>query len=594
MSRKFLTKAMFTKARMKGAAGVAGVAAVGLVIATIPGIATSASWVDPEWVSATQGTQPGVGTGTCEDPTFSTRGAATFLELDALFLDDTLTAGFLEATNDGTTSTSDPVTAPIGPNPPEVNQYLAGIDLGVLNGLISAYLDDIDLPLNTDLGVLASYAEAQPNGYSAAGSGLITSTGGLDLDAADDSDLEPLGTLDLATLVGSVLPGTSPLVNYLADLDLTLGAVGSEARLDACPLMWGDDSAENLVRDYLIAGLDLDIDSSLLGDIVTEVTDLLTDIESLRVTALADITAQINTVLGPLASGGLVLADLSINPTVTIDTSALATVLTSTYTGNGTVSLNLADGTIGLDLATLLGGPNGLNDLPPNTELLVDAGVLTKLQTGLTAAVGQLLTQLGAAIDTVVNSISLGGTVTANVDLLGVDIASVNINLGTGNVQLTLLDPQYCNLILNPLNTVTCGLITVLQTLLGTTVTALLPTLDGILTTLGTAVTSAINLVIGVFNLLDDLTGNLYLLLDALLDGLFDADTGLLSIVVNAQSAPTGNANPIPTNFQDPPVPAGQYDVAAIRIGVLDLLGPDFNVDLTLARSSVGQNIYIP
>lgn len=595
-----MSRNVFTKARLKGAAGIAGLTAAGLVIATLPGIATSAEWVDNEWVSATQGTEPGIGTGTCEDPTFSTRGEATFLELNALILDEVAEIGNLEATNNGTVSTSVPLTPPVGPNPPEVNQYFDGINLALLNDAIGLGLPELDLPLNTDLGVLASYAEAQPDGYSAAGSGLITNTGGLDLDAAEDPDLESLGTLSLADIVDSVLPSTSPLVNYLADLDLTLGAVGSSATLDACPLIWNEPLSENLTRDYLIAALDLDVESSLVSDIFDLITDLLEDIDSLdlEATVEASLLADLTPILGGIASGGVTVADVVVDAGVSIDTAALSSVLTTTYDGNGIVTLNLADGTIGIDIANLMGGPNGLNDLPPNTELLINEDVLDDLEDALLDAISDLLAQLDTAIATVLGSITVTGQVTANLVALGIPVASVVIPLNGDPVDVNLLAIN-C---LDPVNAALCAVLPVVQAVAIPAVELLLSTaLSGITGLVADATDDAAALVdaltdavVATLNLLDAVDSLLFQLLEGVLGGLFDAADGLLSIVVNAQSAPTGNANPIPSNFQDPPVPAGQYDVAAIRIGVLDLLGDDLNVDLTLARSSVGQNIYIP
>ena len=600
MSR-MISKAMFTKARLKGAAGIAGLTAAGLVIATLPGIATSAEWIDNEWVSATQGTEPGIGTADCEDPQFSTRGAATFLELNALVIPDAAEVGDLEATNDGTTSTVDPAgVPPLGPNPPEVNQYLDDIDLALLNNAISAQIPAIDLPLNTDLGVLASYAEAQPDGYSAAGSGLITNTGALDLDAADDPGLEPLGTLSLSEIVDAVLPSTSPLVNYLADLDLEIGAVGSSATLDACPILWNEPLDENLTRDYLIAALDLDVESVLVSDIFDLITGLLEDIDSLdlEATVEASLLADLTPILGGIASGGVTVADVVVDAGVSIDTTALASVLTTTYDGNGIVTLNLADGTIGIDLANLLGGPNGLNDLPANTELLINEAVLDELEAALLDAIGDLLTQLDTAIATVLGSITVTGQVTANLVALGIPVATVVIPLNGDPVVVNLL-PINCA---DPVNAALCLILPVVQAvaipavelLLTTALSGITDLVDDATDDAAAVVDALTDVVVTALNLLDVVDSLLFQLLEGVLGGLFDAADGLLSIVVNAQSAPTGNANPIPTNFQDPPVPAGQYDVAAIRIGVLDLLGDDLNVDLTLARSSVGQNIYIP
>jgi hypothetical protein len=599
MSRSIFTKAVFTKARLKGAAGIAGLTAAGLVIATLPGIATSAEWVDNEWVSATQGTEPGVGTGTCEDPTFSTRGEATFLELDAVVLNDVLELGNLLATNDGTTSTSVPVTAPVGPNPPQSNQYFAPISVSALNSAIALGLPALSLPLNTDMSALASYAEAQPDGFSAAGSGLVTNQGAINLEEANDPNLEPLGSLSLDGIIDEVVPDTSPVADELASLDLDLGAVASITSLDACPVLWNEPLDEHLMRDYLIASMGLNVGSTLISDIFTLVNDLLLAIENIETTTDLDasLLADLTPILGGITSGLVSIEDLSVDATVNIDTTALASVLSTTYDGNGIVQLNLTDGTLVVDIAELMGGPNGLNDQPANTELLLNGAILDALEDAVLDALTDLVTQANAAIATVLGSITITGNITGHLVALGVDVADLTIPLGGGPVDIDLLTVD-C---VDPLNAVLCAAlpvvtgvtIPIVEGLLTAALTDVVNVVDDAIADVTAAVTLVTDAAIAALDLLDAVDSLLIQLLGEVLGGLFGVD-GLLSIVVNAQSAPTGNANPIPPNFDDPPVPAGQYDIAALRIGVLDLLGDDSNVDITFARSSVGENIYIP
>jgi hypothetical protein len=58
----------------------------------------------------------------------------------------------------------------------------------------------------------------------------------------------------------------------------------------------------------------------------------------------------------------------------------------------------------------------------------------------------------------------------------------------------------------------------------------------------------------------------------------------VVTLDVNAQNDPiTGNAQP--SDWAE--IPAGQYDVAALRMGILDAAGAS-NVNLYLGRASVG------
>jgi hypothetical protein len=59
---------------------------------------------------------------------------------------------------------------------------------------------------------------------------------------------------------------------------------------------------------------------------------------------------------------------------------------------------------------------------------------------------------------------------------------------------------------------------------------------------------------------------------------------GVVTLDVNAQNDPL-TGNPEPVDWAG--LPAGQYDVAALRIGILDAAGAS-NVHLYLGRASVG------
>jgi len=116
------------------------------------------------------------------------------------------------------------------------------------------------------------------------------------------------------------------------------------------------------------------------------------------------------------------------------------------------------------------------------------------------------------------------------------------------------------------------------------------PAVPGALTTIGATFESTLDTA------LDAPVAALLALLDGTLGFLFDEDTGVLSILVNAQNDPTDvGAGPEPTDWAgfpvaDPPASTGRYDVDALRITVLGVLDP-LEVTLDLARSSVGSNV---
>lgn len=89
------------------------------------------------------------------------------------------------------------------------------------------------------------------------------------------------------------------------------------------------------------------------------------------------------------------------------------------------------------------------------------------------------------------------------------------------------------------------------------------------------AVSTAINATKAALGLVIDLVTTIYRELFL---------SGLVSITVNAQNHPT-SGYPGPDDWADKP--DGEYSVAALRVGVLDVLG-DLGVRLYLGQATVG------
>lgn len=575
MSRK-----MFTKPKIKGAAGIAGLAAAGVVIATLPGFAlTLASWDDYEWVSGTQAGEPGVGTLDCTAPgIFETRGGGEFLELDAV-LNNVLELGTLTATNNGTVSTAVPAVSSF-PTPPadNANRYYDALNVGVLNGAIDAYLpaatDLLNLDTNNPVGALGTYAEAQSTGFSAGSSGLITNSGAL-VNLAGPPPVDPAltGTLSLDNLLTAIIPSTAPLAGELVGLDLEIGAVGSYASFDACDADWMNDVYGNLIRDYLIAGLDLDVSSPLVSNLTELIQDLIDSLNAFILAPGPLISAQLDAQLALLG-----LTDVTISGAVTanLTLTALTDLLDDTIADDsGIVSINLASGSVEVDIAALFNGANGLNGLAPNTELLINPTVINNLKTALLDAIDNLIDDVDAATTTVLGTLSVAGSLTVDVDVIGLDLATITVP-AAGNATVNILDNALCLL---PAVGLVCTILNDLP----------LATLN--VTTLAT------NVVGGLFDVLTDalalvnvITTPLIELVGEVVGDLFGVN-GLASVIINAQNQPQPPvANPIPPGWATPAdIASGRYDIAAIEVTVLGLLSP-LDVSLTLARSSVGVN----
>lgn len=250
-----------------------------------------------------------------------------------------------------------------------------------------------------DLDALVSYSDSPSDTESTASSGIVgDGSSAVNLDpTAVPAGYEPT-TLDLAALLGQVLPNQT----VIDDASIEIGALGATASQV-------DGELEN---EYMVAGLEANVHSPLVGDL----TDVLT-------TAVNNIVAPIN---GLVAEDGLVdsaiggLSDvidgvdtrvLGIGVVLNSDSEAsgaeitgLDTLVTDTVNdllqeeisnGNGSVFIDLSTGLIHLDLAELViedyntNNPDGeisnLSELPANTDVLT-SGVVASITNGVTEA----------------------------------------------------------------------------------------------------------------------------------------------------------------------------------------------------------------
>lgn len=600
---------------------ILSVAAALVVTNLTPVVVTSASWTDEEWDHGA------VGTLSCaDDGVFKTRGAGRLLGGGLLPTDlDTLAAvGGITVTNDGTAA---------HPNPATANQagdaYVHPLDVGVLSAinlpLTGGTLDQLlSLPLATEVGAVNQYALADSSGVSQGASGVVNDSGVVQTDNDDNGDLPTLGTLKLSTLVEQLTgEAVSDLVSGIADLQLEIGAVAGRATLDACATAWSDDIDANLNREYAIAGLDAEIDAPVVAGLSGTLSGLLDGLQtSLNgIAGNSGVTSAITAGVGQLLSGvlgALRLGSTTITgPAITIDLTAVRNLTTASISDEaGAVTLDLASGNVQVDLASLIGEAyggqgfngtqaHGLNGLPPNTELVVNADVTNALVAALTQALdgwvqdvlGALRTAVYAAgVNTTLN-IVLGGTVLGN----SLNVASVNVtingtlasllnNTATVNVGLSLLGGE-CR---TPLDLIPCAIAALVNPLVSGITSALTggvaPLIGGILET---AILGDGGLVPNLGATLSAATAPVISALSTVLVGVLGVD-GLVSLRANVQNDPAaGNApDPAPLllypDWEDGSVPDDQYDVAALSVGVLNALGPGMNVNLELARASVG------
>lgn len=584
-----------------------------LVVSNLtPVVVTSASWTDEEWDHGE------IGTIACADDgsgsTFKTRGSGRLLSGGLLpaDLDSVATAGGVTVTNDGTRPRANPETA----NAVD-GAYVNALDVGVLNlielPLTGGGLDDLlSLPLATEVGAVNQYARADADGQSQGAGGVVNDSGFIQTDNNDNGGLPTLGTLELSTLVEQLTgQAISGIVSGITDLELEIGAVASRATLDACETAWTGDIDSNLDRTYAIAGLDAKTTVPAVGGLSEALEDALKDLE-LAVEGLAGdggVLAAVTSGLGGLI-GGLGLGDVSLDgTTVEIDLTAVRALLTaSVHDESEVLELNVGTGEVEVDLAALLGeayggsgfngeGGLGLNDLAPNTELLVNSDVTNALTAALNQALGSWVDQVLTALTGAVMSATVAVVVSVEVQPVGLSLVTITL---TGNASLqALIDGNVglkadLTLLGLPCGILCSGLSGVVNALTG-----------GVGKIVGLALESALlgtpeskGLVPALIEGLMEDTASVVDLLSVVFNDVLGAE-GLLSIRVNVQNAPAAGTNdpdPDPPltypEWDDPDssraVPDGQFDVAALSVSVLDLVGTEGNINLELARSSVG------
>lgn len=570
-------------------AGVAVAAAAGLVSTALfvqGSVPTNASWLDSEWASGT------VGTVNCEETpagAFATRGEGHLLSGSALGLDtDTLAAvSGVTATNNGSEVTSSRGTRV--PSDVMPDAYSDPLDPAVLGQPVLGLSGLLQLNLDTDAGVLSQFGQATSTGVSAGASGYLTDHGGINLH--DDGGGYPeLGTVSLTGLLNSVGLSLGGIVDGVADVNLEVGAVAGRAQIDSCIDAWSADVAESLTREYLAASLTTNIESRTVEALVTELNDIVATLD----TAVNDVVAggvvqplirgAINGLVDPLL-GTLNLGSTTINNfAVVIDLRPVERLTSATITDPaGIVAINLAAGTVSVDTAALLaaayGGTDGvsLNALASNTSLLADERILGTLTTALTNALSAWVSEVTNALTAAIEGVAVRFEATVVLRLLFANVGRINVSVDASLAELRA--GQGVGTAVTLLGTID---LSVLDRIASALTSGLGPIVAGI-------VDDALPAVPSLIAELPGLTGPVVTAVASVYDALFLE--GLVEVLVNAQNDPS-SGGPEPSDWAST-IPDGQYDVAAIRIGVLNA-AQSAGVWLYLGRASVGVNCSMP
>lgn len=558
---------------VRGRIAAAGVAAfTAVVVAVTWSSVTDAAWVSNEWVHAGDlDGQAGMRTVDCAAPdgAYATRGNGRVLSGSALGIDlDTLAqVTGVETTNDGSRAQVSPGTATDSGE----DGYSNPLNVVVLQALELDLTEVLQLPLDNSTGVLGQYGQAQSTGLSSAGAGFVDDTGAISVKPG--GGYPQLGTLRLSSLLDSLGYDLGTVLSGVADVSLEIGAVAGRASLDGCDYMWGADIEDVLDREYLAAGLVTEIDSPTVGTLSQTVSGLVTTLNG----AVAGLVGN-GGVASELLTGLLGVVDLGVVSTsqseitgATIDLTAVSDLATATRSDEaGAVAVNFGEGTIRIDTAALLARAypdeygNGLNGLDPNTNILDDPAVVEELSEALTEVLADWVDAVDDAVQAALDGLRIEAQLVVSVILL----STVNIAIDASLDELEAGDGINATggLVLSGLVNGATGLI---GPVLAGIIRGALPAVSATLSELDLAVDPLVEVVADVYSAL-------------FLDG-------IVAVTVNAQNDPsTGDAEPADWAG----LPDGRYDVAALRIGVLDALG-DADVRLYLGRASVGMTCSI-
>ncbi|GAA1139858.1 MULTISPECIES: choice-of-anchor G family protein [Microbacterium] len=578
--------------------------AVGAVAILAVPVATStslASWRDAEWAHAAPVGTSSLRCGT--DTGFSATSAGRQVSGTLLGTDlDTVAAvnGVRDAIDGALTETYSPAQNAHDLDPGSTTTFTRATSLNV--GILPAPLATVSLPTiqaavpDFAVGTLSQYSQVTPKGLATGATGAVTNQSGIATIGEYGSSTPPrTGSLTLNGVLGSAI--TSNLTNAALDI----GAVSALSRVDGCDVLreatWDVPAATTAVaRDYDIAGLDLTLTapvlSGLVGQVDTSVTQLQAKLNGLQASLSSGITGVLNQLhldLGVLsvstAGSGVSVTNI---PQVAPAVSAL---LAGFSDADGIVTLSPRDGLIRVNLARLLNGANGLNDLAPNTQFLLTPAVLTNIGTRVTNLVTAWRTQVISALTTVAGlprvKIDVSAEVKATVagipplipDVV-IKVADVKINL---DANLGALHTSGTSL-LNAGVSVTIVDLGILTPVLGALLTPVLALLNPLVGTLRNVIKAVVDDVFSVVTALDGVLAAGVPVVANAVAAVFGALAPIFSLYVNVQPD-RPNAPPVSPFIPATSTATAEYKVTALRIGLLDALLP---TSVNLGTASAG------
>ncbi|RMI06642.1 choice-of-anchor G family protein [Cellulomonas triticagri] len=381
---------------------------------------TDAAWVDREYVDAALGTRASW----CEAGLYTTTGRGQLFAANTAGTTTAATPALapLRVVQTGTASSA----TPTGATSLGSDGYKHPLAQATLNGpaasLGSTYSFAAVTPAQNN-----QLARAASTGLVSGASGAVSDAGVIDTTVQGAPNAQPdLATVDVRNLVGSTLLSTQLGAANATDLTgvrLVPRSVASLTTRNACL------GVNTTSRAYGVSGLRLEAESTNLRAVSTTATSSATTIQNaiaagttaaFPTTAAANVNTTMRNnqallnLMTPAATstGTLTLTGVNVPTAVSPLTSQTLT------SADGAVRLDLTNGRMTVDLATLTSATTGVNGLAPNSEVLT-----TAIMSAASTAVGALLpvyqTSVLNAISTALNTRTATLTVDTQISLLG-------------------------------------------------------------------------------------------------------------------------------------------------------------------------------
>lgn len=440
--------------------------------------------------------------------------------------------------------------------------------------------------------------------------GGVVDGGNIALVHQTDDNVPDIATLKLSTLLNSTELGLGHLTKDIRDLELKIGAVAGRASMDGCDEMRGMAGAVD--REYLTSHVDLNVESPLVGHLGRTVSDQVIGGLDETVNTLVLNHQNLNTVLEGI-TGAVTDAVSSVTGTLGVRVGQTGETiqieqldvdmspdqkLLSKPSGDEVVSIVLSQRLVTINTAALFDEAypehqeKGLNVLPPNSNPLSDPDILGVLEIRLEATLISLISELQNALYQTIANPTVSITISipierrtflgnwTSVGAVGLNISSTIEGLLDGDATV-VVDTSILSSLLE-------GLLGFLGSLLGGLVEELTDAItervvsQTVLKPLGILLSDVFNAAVTLpTDLLDTAGTPIIDLVVGLYDGLFV--DGVVALTINVQNDPeVGQAGPNDWDWEE-----DRYDVAALRVGILDTL-EDNGVRLYLGRGSVG------